>query len=407
MKVVHLFTYMGGGAGRAAIRLHSALKDRDVESRCLFLEKGEETNDVYRFVKRIYIFQLALRVLKKMGIPIGIEQSNDYRIRKYKRKFELFSFAKTQYTRLFENKLINECDIVHMHFVSNFVDYGTFFKAIKKPIVWTLHDMNPFQGGFHYKNDEIKFAEKLNGLDEQQYQLKAKALKSLDNESLTVVGPSKWIMNNSKQSKLLGRFKHAHIPNGIDTSIFKIRNKKECRIDLGILSEKSIILFVAESVSNHRKGFDRILDLVEDKRLRDAYLFVAVGDVRSSDQNDAILYLGSINDEYKMSLAYNAASIFLLPSREDNLPNTMIESLCCGTPVVSYAVGGISETIHDGENGFLCKDNTVEALLQVLTNNCLENDHKWNNLAIAKNAQEKYSSNIQAEKYLELYKNLV
>ena len=402
MKIVHISTFKNGGAGTAALRLHFQLLQKGHESTFLFLHKGKETETIFKYSKKINLIELLYRVLKKLGLPPNLEQSNDYKIRRYKRKFELFSFAHTPYTKLKKHRLLQECDIIHLHFVANFIDYVSFFNVVKKPIVWTLHDMNPFQGGFHYKNDENLFSDKLDGLDEEQFAIKKKALEQLSNKTIEVVSPSKWLMGQSLHSELLGRFPHYHVPNGVDTGIFKPRNQAYCRKNLGLSQDKPIVLFVAESVSSYRKGFDRVLKLIGDKEFCGAYNFVALGSIKKREQVKGITYMGSIHDEKEMSFAYNAASVFILPSREDNLPNTMIESLCCGTPVVAFPTGGITETITNGENGFLSADHTVAGLKDAL-NRYMQHREAIDREAVAAMARTVFDVVVQAENYLKLY----
>lgn len=404
IKVLHISTFQNGGAGIAAMRLHKSLIAQGVESKFLFLEKGIETEFIQQFKKKNYLFELLLRVMKKLGLPPNLEQRNDYKIRKYKRQFEMFSFAITPYTRLPEHPFIQECDIVNLHWVANFIDYQTFFQKINKPIVWTLHDMNPFQGGFHYELDAFNYAKYLNELDNEQHHIKKKALAKQLNHAITVVTPSNWLKEQSQNSEILGRFKHKHIPNGINTNIFKVKEITENPLGL-LYYDKITILFVAESIQNFRKGFNMILELLNDVTISSKCQFVAVGDVKKSHQAPSIKYIGKVRDEVKMSQIYNAADIFLLPSREDNLPNTMIESLCCGTPVVGFKIGGLTETINNGFNGYLSDQVNLEGLKLAL-NRCIANIEKFNKIEISLDAQAKFSSKIQSGSYLQLYKNV-
>ncbi|MFD2603945.1 glycosyltransferase [Euzebyella marina] len=376
------------------------------DSRFLFLEKGSESKYEIKYSKKLYLIDLAARILKKMGLPPNLEQSNDFKIRRFKKKFEYFSFANTSYIDLPNHEAIQHCDIINLHFVANFIDVPSFFKNIKKPIVWTLHDMNPFQGGFHYKLDEKAYAFQLNGLDDEQYDFKRRAFKPLSKNLLTIVTPSFWMYQKSKDSQLLRKFSHFHISNGIDTEIFKPLNKKECAKSLEMSTNKPIVLFVAESLRNKRKGFNLVLDLVKDPNLLLKYHFVAVGEVQNSRATKDITFLGRISDEVQMSKVYNAADFFILPSIEDNLPNTMIESLCCGTPVVGFEVGGIKETITNGENGFLSKEITVDGLKKALLN-CDEIGMAKYGQKIAENARLKFQLTLQTDKYIALYNSLV
>ena len=105
-----------------------------------------------------------------------------------------------------------------------------------------------------------------------------------------------------------------------------------------------------------------------------------------------------------MSELYNEADIFLLPSREDNLPNSMVESLCCGTPLVGFAVGGLNETITNGKNGYLSEELSAQGLASALLT-CIANINAFNNEEIASEAHLKFSSDVQVKSFANVYKN--
>ena len=398
IKILHITTFQNGGAGIAAMRLHQTLIKHGYDSKFLFLEKGKTSATEFRYGKKIYLWELVMRILKKLGLPLTLEQKNDYAIRRYKYKVEMFSFATTPYVQLHRHPLVEEAHLIHLHWVSNFVDYKTFFGNIKQPIVWTLHDMNPFRGGFHYQKDEERFGKDLDELNAKQMRIKKNALNNINRRQLTVVTPSKWLCQLSKQSDILGAFPHEHIANGIDTSVFKLAANKKTKGDL----RKINVLFVAESLHNYRKGFDFVLDILRDKNVMDKCSFTAVGEVKTSSRTAAINYTGIVYDEKKMSDLYNEADVFLLPSREDNLPNSMVESLCCGTPVVGFAVGGLKETITDGKNGYLSKELTAEGLAATLLT-CVLNIDTFDNEKIAVEAQQMFSCETQVTAFKELY----
>ncbi len=399
LKILHIATLQGGGAGIAATRLHTALLRQGHESKFLFLDRGIPSDNVIRYRKSFYLWQLFLRILKKMGLPLTLEQKNDYAIRKYKYQFEMFSFANTKYVQLHEHHLVKSADIIHLHWISNFLDYQSFFKNINKPVVWTLHDMNAFQGGFHYKGDENRFVKSLSDLNKEQIRIKKNALGNISSERLCIVTPSNWLKQLSKESDLLGRFQHDCIPNGVDAKIFKFLNLNKAIKH----KKKTNILFVSESLHNYRKGFDFVLDILHNAAILEKCNFIAVGYVRKSSQIPQITYIGNIDGEQKMSDLYNEADIFLLPSREDNLPNSMIESLCCGTPVVGFAIGGLTETISNGKNGYLSKEVSATGLANALLT-CIENIDILDNKTIAAEAHRKYSTETQVPAFLHLYK---
>lgn len=401
MKILHISTYQKGGAGIAATRLHQSLLKAGYDSKLLILT-GKESEKVVVYNKTNFINYLFKIATDKLGIPLTLKQRNDYKIRKHKRKFELFSFATTTFTRLHEHPLVLDADIINLHWVANFVDYSTFFRSVTKPVVWTLHDMYPFQGGFHYQEDELLYAKALNGYDEKQYIVKLKALVQKNPEALTIVTPSKWLLQLSKHSRILGKFPHTLIPYGINTDIFRLQNREECKAGLGLPKDKVIVLFVAENLNNYRKGFDMVLNLIRDETVGTGCSFIAVGNVKKADRIPQIKYIGTVKDEVEMSKLYNAADIFILPSREDNLPFTMIESLCCGTPVAGFSIGGLKESVTNFQNGILADDVSVSGLTNAL-NSCISNIDRFNRTNISLTAQAKYASEIQVKEYANLY----
>lgn len=398
IKILHISTFQKGGASIAAIRLHRALITNRYDSKFLFLE-CKESKTFFKYKKRSFLNNLLFKLIKKYAIPLSLDE---FRIKKYKDQFETFSFAKTPYTKLHDHPLVKESDIINLHFVANFIDHQSFFKNVKKPIVWTLHDMQPFQGGFHYKEDEIRNKE-LNELNGKQYAIKEDALSNNAIESMTVVAPSQWLLDLSKKSKVLGSYAHKLIPYGINTDIFKVRSKADSKNTLGLSNDKINILFVAESLNNRRKGFEMIFELIKDETISLKCHFMAVGKVKKSSQIHEIQYFGTISDEREMSVIYNAADIFMIPSREDNLPNTMIESLCCGTPVVGFSIGGLNETITNYENGMLGDTISISELKKSLMI-CINNIDQFDRVKISSAAHLKYASDMQFKSYLRLYK---
>lgn len=396
IKILHISTFQRGGAGMAAMRLHKGLLEHGIQSRFLFLEKGETSANEIQYKKRAYLWQLMLRIFRKFGMPLNLEQKNEFSIRKHKRKVEMFSFARTAHLQLHEHPLVKECDIIHLHWVANFIDFSTFFQNLNKPVVWTLHDMNPFQGGFHYKGDQERWNTQFHPHNDRQFSIKKNALLCVSSDMLTVVTPSKWLLRLSEASELLSRFAHYCIPNGIDTKIFAPKERTEQA------AGKTKVLFVAENVYNHRKGLDMVLEILQDKSFADTYHFTAVGEAKQKAKISFINYTGVVNSEQRMSELYSETDIFLLPSREDNLPNVMLESLCCGTPVVGFALGGMLETIVNGENGYLSSEISAAGLKTALQT-CTQHLSKFNRKAIAENAGQKFSAEAQAEAFGKLY----
>ncbi|QPH39935.1 glycosyltransferase [Pedobacter endophyticus] len=404
MKVLHITFSDTGGAGAAALRLHKGLLSVGVASKLLVMEKRTDNEEVYAYPKKNKYLILFLRVLKKMRLPQTLEHKNDNLYKGFKGNFEYFSFAKTSFVELPTHPLVQQADVINLHWIPNFVDYTSFFDQVKKPIVWTQHDMNAFQGGFHYKDDNFR-NDHLHQYNNEQYQQKLLGLSRIKESQLVVVSPSKWMYNEAKSSEILGRFKHVHIPNGLDPQLFYFKDKQTSGPDFRLDGNKIKVLFISETVKSIRKGFTHILDLLNDAEIAQKCQFIAVGSIKESDKVKGVKYLGKVNSEAAISDIYNMADIYLLPSLEDNFPNVMLESLACGTPVVGFDIGGLKDLITNDVNGYLSESITVSGLKAALLK-CIDHIGSFDKKAIANQIGTRYNTKIQAESYLNIYKTL-
>lgn len=405
MRVLHITFSDSGGAGTAALRLHKGLLANGITSKLLVLEKRTDSASVFEYPKMNKYFILCLRVLKKLGLPLTLEHRNDNLYKSFEGNFEYFSFAKTSFVDLPNHPLVVEADVINLHWIPNFVDYATFFEKVGKPIVWTQHDMNAFQGGFHYKQDDLR-NDHLAKYNNEQYQCKLKALAKVDSKNLTVVSPSKWMYNEAKNSQILGKFPHLHIPNGLDPAIFNYKDDAGFKQKLGLDNKKLTVLFISETVKSIRKGFNHIVDLVNDEFIASRCEFIAVGSIKNAEKVKGITYLGNISSEQQISEIYNAADVYLLPSKEDNLPNVMVESLASGTPVVAFNIGGIKDLVENGVTGYLSDDLTTAGLKKALEN-LMANYQLINRKEISDRIGAKYSMAAQAKAYTDVYMEAV
>ena len=407
MKVLHITYSSKGGAGIAALRLHNALQENGVESAYVSgnltvdFENKEIDDPFFKYkkpslLKRVYnkiITALIVTKTQKIKKEINV-------IRKGVKTFEIISSPFSSF-KIENHPLYKEADIINLHWVSGIIDYSTFFKSCKKQIVWTLHDMNPFMGCFHYKLDEEKNKERFNLLEENIKQIKKESYqKSLIN---TIVSPSQWLLKESQISNLLENYSHKKIYNCADEFIFKPLDSILVRNELQLPQDKIIVSFVCQNLVNYRKGFDIIeglIDLFSDKNV----LFLAVGKIPEK-KNKKIHYVGSISDTKHLVKIYGASDVFLLPSREDNLPNTMVESLLCGIPVISHSVGGMKEIIENGKNGYLISDFKIKSFESCILK-FIENKELLNKNMIATDAKAKFSKNIASKNYFNLYKSI-
>jgi glycosyltransferase involved in cell wall biosynthesis len=400
MKILHISTYGSGGGGIAALRLHNALLNNGIESSYLCLENAPFGENVFS----VPPFKLSTVnvVLRKLGLYKTEADKNWNSVKNLKGNYEFFSFPRTNYD-LSQHPLVQNADIINLHWVNNFIDYS-FFAKINKNIVWTLHDMNPFQGGFHYYNDVIENKEIFGKIENDLLQYKKRFIHQV--KDLEIVTLSSWMYEASSHSEMFSERPHHLIRNSIDFSIFKNYTKTFAREVFNLPQDKTVLLFVSEIVTNKRKGLDLLLDALSELDASDIYI-AAIGNViKDIKSKHKINYLGKISDQRAMALLYAAADACMLTSREDNLPNVMLESLACGTPVISTPVGGMLDIIKPGFNGFLAEDISPEGIRKAIEE-FLKKKDLFVSEKIRQSASEIFSPDIQAKKYIKIYQNML
>lgn len=421
MKILLVNTFDRGGAANSCLRLHAGLLKKGIKSKLLirinsrnlpFVEVAkplQPKKTKYQNVKKAFR-SILRRISLYRNTPI--EEVSFYQRRDP--DLEMFSYPSSNID-VTENLTYKNAEIINLHWVTNLLDYNSFFRKNKKPVVWTLHDMNPFSGGEHYK-------ELYSGIDENGYpikriiaeweneefqniiQIKKEALKQIKN--LTIVAPSKWLAVEARNSEVFkGNPVHC-IPYGVDSNVFSPRNKSFSRNLLNLPEEKLVILFVADSIAKFRKGFDFLKRAIQHLEM-DNIMLCTVGSKNQEMLPDMeILELGIIHDERLMSAIYSAADVFVIPSVMDNLPNTVLESLMCGTPVIGFPTGGIPDMIENGKNGLLTEEISVNSLVKALKE-FLADPNRFDRKKIRLEALNKYDDKIQAENYIKLFKEIL
>jgi len=400
MRILQVNTKDGGGAAIACLRLHDGLLKQGLESDVLVLHKqGNAYSRVHEYWKGMKAG--AGRFVQKQKAHYQ-EEWNNYKIKKRPQGYERYSLSNSSYS-IQDHPLYQQADIINLHWVSGFLDYASFFKNNKKPIVWTMHDMAPFSGGYHY----------LEGFPTSQYQdwIKAeeeKKIKALQGQDLHIVGLSKWLFQLSLNSKAFGSFPHHLIPNGLDTTVFTQRDREYSKSLLNIPKDLPVLLFVSAGLRNKRKGLHLLLEAIN--QLEDVpLLLLSVGDQTAFDfsakkKHIQTRQLGMVRDQLTMSIVYSCADYFVIPSIEDNLPNTVVESLCCGTPVIGFPIGGIPDMVEPKKNGVIAEEVSVAALTESIK---LSLNTDFSRSAIQEAAAKKYSDQRQANDYVQLYQKIM
>jgi glycosyltransferase involved in cell wall biosynthesis len=317
---------------------------------------------------------------------------------------EIVSLPFAEYD-LLSHPAVKNADIIHLHWVAGFLDYPSFFNHNTKPIVWTLHDMNPILGIYHYKEDEERNTMIAGDLNKKVFELKKKAVWQ-NKTRMVIVSPSHWLFEEAKQNSLLRPSSFYEIPYTLDTNIFTIKNKEELKKQEQIPEDHTVFLFVAQNIHTYRKGFDILTDALN--KLDHAgitLLIIGYGeDVDIPGFN--CIKLGIIQDNEKLSSYYSMADAFIIPSREDNLPNVMLESLACGTPVISFNVGGMAEVIKDDFNGIKAIAVNADSLKKALEK-FIDNKNGFSAKEIRRHVLDHFSGKLVASKYMNIYKELL
>ncbi|MFP4370252.1 MAG: glycosyltransferase, partial [Candidatus Kapaibacterium sp.] len=398
------------GAAIACLRIHNALIESGVESRILTLEESNDKSIQTFLEPKDNLFHKYLNYFKKF-FPRVI---NKLITKNNPDEYEIFTGP---YSLLkLENYIKKEKpDIIHLHWVSFFINYSSFFKKLRHiPIVWTLHDMNPFTGGCHYSYECVKYESNCKGCPQLvnsilpkyssfNLNIKNNALKNINN--LSIVGVSSWVSEVSKKSTLFKKYDHYTIGNAIFTDLFKPLNAPFLK---NLLTNKTIILFLCDSFHRFNKGFDLFEKAIEYLKNKDNYFIILMGHGSQSQElkNFKTMAINHTNSLEKISLIYSLADVSCVPSRYETFSQVTAESMSCGTPVVAFDATGPKDIIDHKENGFLAKSynpkDFAEGIEWIIKNNVESklSDRARNKIITT------FSKNIIISKYIKLYDKL-
>jgi glycosyltransferase involved in cell wall biosynthesis len=304
---------------------------------------------------------------------------------------------------------LRQPDVFNLHWTAGFLDWQSMLPAMaaQAPLVWTLHDMSPFQGIWHYSPTPEDWTPALRRWDAQARAVKKGVLHALPEDRLVVVGPCRWIAAEACKSELMGRFEVRHIPYGVDTGAFQPVGKHVARQALGLPVDAPLVGFAAEYVLDPRKGALKILEAMKGMRTPDvASLFI--GNIpRSWAIPPRTVHLGRVESARVMALFYNAVDVFVCPSLQDNLPNTVLESLACGTPVVAFDTGGLPDMVRPGSTGWLVPLGSTQGLTQMLDEVFSAPSQLRRMSEVCREvAVREYALSVQAAAYTSLYVEL-
>lgn len=295
---------------------------------------------------------------QKYAVKIGMDMDVNIHAMST-RIFDNTGFGSKRATRKFL-KWVEEYkpDVIHLHNLHGYyIHIGLLFDFLKKynkPVVWTLHDCWTFTGHCpHYSFVQCDKwltecykcplkgeypASSVFDRSKKNYRQKKQFFNGVKN--MTIVTPSQWLKEEVEKS-FLKNYTVKVIHNGIDTEIFKPL-QSDFKAKHG-LEGKKIVLGVA-NVWTKRKGIDDFIRLAE--HLPQSYKIVLVGDLRGENIPKSILHISHTDSQQELAEIYSVAEVFLNPTYEDTFPTTNLESLACGTPVLTYRTGGSPESLN-------------------------------------------------------------
>lgn len=417
VRITHLNTFdLSGGAARAAYRLHTGLRGLGQDSRLLVLQKESHDSSVICFEPPSDKLTGIRRVLRRRYLA-----RNQQFIAPRPVGSSYFSDDCSQHSADALRQVLPS-DILHLHWIAGFIDYTDFFRRLPwaLPIVWTLHDMNPFTGGCHFDGGCGRYRERcgacpqigstdVNDFSALIWQRKNRAFATSRSSSMHFVAPSRWLAAEAQTSALLTHFPVTVIPYGVDTESFQPRDRRVSRQLFGISPSAKVVLFVADWAGEKRKGLDLLMAAVNGIDDLPELSVLAIGrDNARHEFGTRLIAIEQIRDELTMSLAYSAADLIVIPSLQDNLPNTALEALACGIPTVAFAVGGLTDVVREGETGILLQPGNAHALRSAIVE-LLRNTDRLTYMAEScrRYALAEYKLEVQARRYTSLYESLM
>ena len=354
IKILHINFSDSGGAAVASMTLHEELLKTGLSSKYLALNltnnhpkdkqyyshrriyKSVFEKIWYLYIKATFIRNINVRLLSKIPSDQNEILSTPY---------STFDLTK--------DPLYQEADLIHFHFVANFLDYPSFFKKNKKPIIWTLHDKNPFSGVLHC---ETNFP--ING-KQLEASIINKKKEWVKNCNITIVSPSSLYKLISLRSPIFEHFNHEVIHHGISDNIFFPINKEEARKKLNLPIDKQIVVSVITETSRSLKGISEIISMA--KKMKDI-IFIFIGENRNKSENVSnIIYTGFVQDRSKLNIWYNSADVTVSNSEEESFGLSIAESLKTGTPIIMKNTGLFSDIITE-KNGLEISSSLFHAI---------------------------------------------
>ena len=400
-----------GGAAIAANRLMDALRNNGIQAKMLVRDKQTSQITVIGLNKSLW------KIWQFIWERIVIWKANHFK------KHNLFMVdianTGTDITTLPE---FEQADVIHLHWINQgMLSLKDLRKVLQsgKPVVWTMHDMWPCTGICHHARECNNYHQECHhcpylykrGKKDLSNRIFKKKRDLYQLAPITFVTCSQWLKERARQSALIANQEIINIPNPINTNLFRPRNKQEARIKCNLPTDKRLILFGSAKITDKRKGIDYFIEscrvLAERyPELKDELGIVVYG--KDSEQLKPLVPfqvypLNYISNEKELIDVYNSVDLFVTPSLEENLPNTIMEAMACGIPCVGFQVGGIPEMIDHLHNGYVAEYKSVEDFANGIHWILNEGEYKTLSEEACRKVSSSYSESAIAKRYIEVY----
>jgi len=397
-----------GGAAIASFRLMNALLSQGEKVKMLVRDKRSDQPDVIaignkwqnslHFYRERSIIFLHNRLSKKNLFDISIANSG---------------------TAITEHPAFRMADVIHLHWINQgMLSLSEISRIIAsgKRVVWTMHDMWPFTGICHHAAGCCHYekgcgdcpfltAPSRTDLSQQLFQ---KKMKAYNGGRITFVACSHWLKELADKSPLTAGHKVTTIPNPIDTAHYHPMDKRALRRKLQLPEKSKIVLFAAVKASDPRKGMEYLVEASQIIAQQQKEILFLIAGNNGEEMGKRLSLparcLGYVAPQ-EMAEVYNAADLFVTPSLQENLPNTIMEAMACGTPCVGFDTGGIPEMITHGKNGYVALYKDAVDLAFGILSILYGNDPEVVSSDARNRALLEYSQEIVANQYMEIYAN--
>ncbi len=413
VNVLHLNTFdIDGGAARAAWRIHQGLRSLGTDS--LMLVQTKTSGDASVMERN----SLWARWLGQKRHLAEIPPLLPYRGRPA-------THWATGWLPAGINRQITALtpDIIHLHWICRGFMSIPDIGRLTRPVVWTLHDSWAFTGGCHVPGSCLLYRSQCGQCPQLNSHRENDLSRRIWNRKnrhwgqtpITVVAPSQWLADCARQSSLFRERRIEVIPNGIDTGLYHPITRQEARAKLALPQDRKLVLISAMNATRDRnKGFHFLQDALQrlaGSGWREKMELLVVGQSPPPDPVNTGVptrFMGVFKDEASMVQAYSAADVTVLPSIQENLPNAIMESMACGTPVVAFGVGGIPQLVEHGTTGYVARPEDSADLAAGL-NSILSDPERQAGMGrkARLKIEREFTSAVTARRYLSLYEQLL